>query len=65
MDKKEFLCRYHNLKLRIENEDYIDFVMRSKSVPGPSYGDMPEIQTLQLKHPLLSGYTRCLMHKKN
>ena len=41
MDKKTYLCRYHNLLERIEKKkEYIDFCNeRAGSIPGPSYGE--------------------------
>ena len=62
MDKKEFLCRYHNLKLRIEKvEDYIDFCdERSKSVPGPSYGDMPRNPNAPTEAPFVKWIYKML-----
>ena len=41
MDKKTYLCRYHNLLEQIEKKkQYIDFCYdRSLSIPGPAYGE--------------------------
>lgn len=41
MDKKTYLCRYHNLLEAIEKKkQYIDFCEeRASSTPGPSYGE--------------------------
>lgn len=41
MDKKSYLCRYHNLLEKIEKKkQYLDFCdERASSTPGPSYGE--------------------------
>lgn len=41
MDKKTYLCRYHNLLEKIEKkQEYIDFCHeRAGAIPGMSYGD--------------------------
>ncbi len=50
MDKKTYLCRYHNLLEKIEKKkQYIDFCEeRASSTPGPNYGERinsPNINT--------------------
>lgn len=41
MDKKTYLCRYHNLLEKIEKKkEYIDFCHeRAGAIPGPCYGE--------------------------
>lgn len=41
MDKKTYLCRYHNILEKIEKKkQYIDFCNeRASSIPGPVYGE--------------------------
>ena len=41
MDKKTYLCRYHNILEKIEKKkQYIDFCNeRASSIPGPCYGE--------------------------
>jgi len=41
MDKKTYLCRYHNLLEKIQKKkEYISFCNeRAGSIPGPSYGE--------------------------
>lgn len=41
MEKTEFLCKYHNLQIRIaKKKEYIRFCdERAQVVPGPTYGE--------------------------
>ena len=62
MDKKEFLCRYHNLQLRIEKlKDYIEFCHeRSVSVGSPVYDGMPHSPNRPTEAPFVKWVYKAL-----
>lgn len=53
-DKKQYLCRYHNLQVRIEKKKQLieEYRRLSHSIPGPNYGnDMPRNPNRNLSAP--------------
>lgn len=55
MDKKTYLCRYHNILEKIEKKkQYIDFCEeRANSIPGPKYDDMPRNPNVNTEAPFV------------
>ena len=60
LDKKEYLCRYHNLEVRIEKKKaYIDFCEeKARSIPGPVYDDMPHSPNPSTEAPFVKWVLR-------
>ena len=60
MDKKTYLCRYHNLLERIERKkEYIDFCQkRADSIPGPKYGERVNNPSPSLEAPYVKWVYR-------
>jgi len=60
LEKKEYLCRYHNIEEKIiKKKAYIAFCEeKAKSIPGPIYDDMPHSPNPNTEAPFVKWVFR-------